>query len=221
MKKLVVLGLVAGLIAGSLAAPAGAAKKKKKKKPPAAPVSVDAKFFLRQDATPCSASHEHLSLTDGTDLVCFYTTGGAANEARAQTTGPIITDWAVEEGVPFVFDTAKKITGEITVRGGDLDTGVAGSTGPVSAGQARFDLAVVAEIGGEEKEIGAVSETWMTVPGDVHLVKLDLAIDPAFAGQQVTAFRIDTQLRGVSIGPHSIELEDPASFLVVPTLVTQ
>ena len=210
MKKLVVFGLVAGLVAGSLAAPAVA--KKKKPKPPPAPVSVDQKFFLRQDATPCSASHEHLSLTDGADLVCFYTGGGAPNEVRAQAGTPIITDWAAEDGVPFVFDTAKKITGEITVRGGDL------GAGPMAAGQARFDLAVIATVAGAETEIGTLSETWITAPGDVHLVKLDLAIDPALAGQSVTAFRIDTQLRGVSIGPHSIELEDPASFLIVPTL---
>ncbi len=212
MKKLMVTALTLGLLAGSLIAPAEAAKKKKKPKPPAAPVSVDQKFFLRQDATPCSAAHEHLSLTDGTDLSCFYTGGGLPNEVRAQTTGPIITDWAAEDGVPFVFDTAKKITGEITIHGGDL------GTGPISAGQARFDIALIAEVGGEEKEVGTLSETWITVPGDVHVVTLDLAIDPALAGQQVTAFRADTQLRGVAIGPHTIELDEPASFIVVPTL---
>lgn len=212
MKKLVIAGLVAGLVVGSLGAPAGAAKKKKPKPPPA-PVSVDQKFYLRQDSDACGTAHEHLSVTDGPDLSCFYTTAGIANEARA----PIVTDWVAEDGVPFVFDTAKKITGEITIHGGDLDLG----TGPVSLGQARFDMAVLAEIGGEFKEIGTVSETWTTVPGDVHLVKPEITIDPALAGQQVTGFRIDTQLRGASIGPHTIELDNPASWLVVPTLVVQ
>ena len=209
MKKLVVFGLVAGLIAGSLAAPA-VAKKKKKPKPPAAPVSVDQKFFLRQDSDACGSAHEHLSLTDGADLSCFYTGGGIVNEARGS-----VTDWVAEDGVPFVFDTAKKITGEITIHGGDL------GAGPMSLGQARFDMAVLAEIGGEFKEIGTLSETWTTVPGDVHLVKPDITIDPALAGQSVTGFRIDTQLRGVAIGPHTIQLDTPASWLVVPTLVTQ
>ncbi len=208
MKKLVVFGLVAGLIAGSLAAPAVA--KKKKKKPPAAPVSVDAKFFLRQDSDACGTAHEHLSLVDGPDLSCIYTGAGIVNEARGS-----ITDWLAEDGVPFVFDTAKKITGEITVRGGDL------GTGPVSLGQAQFDMIVLAEIDGEFKEIGTVSETWVTAPGDVHLVKPDITIDPALAGQTVTGFRVDTKLRGVAIGPHTIELDDPASWLIVPTLVTQ
>lgn len=210
MKKLVVLGLVAGLVAGSLAAPAAA--KKKKPKPPPAPVSVDQKFFLRQDSTSCQTSHEFLSTTDGTDLSCFYTDGGAMYEVVNQVEPIVTASWAAEDGVPFVFDTAKKITGEITVAGGDV------GAGPTSLGQARFDLTILGEVGGELKEIGAVSETWTTVPGDVHTIKLDVTIDPALAGQQVTAFEVQTTLRGASIGPHTIELDNPASFVVVPTL---
>lgn len=210
MKKLVVLGLVAGLVVGSLAAPAAA--KKKKPKPPPGPVSVDQKFFLRQDATGCSSSHEHLSLIDGADLSCFYTDAGLTYEVVNQVEPIATATWAAEDGVPFVFDTAKKITGEITVRGGDA------GAGPMSLGQARFDLSVVAEVAGEMKEIGSVSETWVTTPGDVHVVKLDLTIDPALAGQQVTAFEIATTMRGVSFGPHTIELDTPASFAIVPTL---
>ncbi len=212
MKKLMVTALTLGLLAGSLIAPAEAAKKKKKPKPPAAPVSVDQKFFLRQDATPCSAAHEHLSLTDGTDLSCFYTDAGVGYEAANQVAAIPTAEWAAEDGVPFVFDTAKKITGEITLHGGDLGAAM------VSAGQARFDLVVVAEVAGAETEIGSISETWVTVPNDVHVVKLDMAIDPALAGAQVTAFRVVTTMRGAAVGPHTIELDNPASFVVVPTL---
>lgn len=213
MKKLVVLGLVAGLVAGSLAAPAGAAKKKKKPKPPAAPVSVDQKFFLRQDSDACGSSHEHLSLTDGADLSCFYVDSGAPTTAVSQAQAASV-DFAAEDGVPFVFDTAKKLTGEITVRGGDI------GAGPMSAGQAMVDIVVVGEVGGEVKEIGTVSETWTTVPGDVHLIKVDLEIDPALAGQSVTAFELQVTLGGASVGPHTIELDNPASFVTVPTLAT-
>lgn len=210
MKKLIVVGLVAGLVAGSLAAPATA--KKKKPKPPPAPVSVDQKFFLRQDSDSCSSSHEFLSTTDGTDLSCYYTDAGAPYEVVNQARPVVTATWAAEDGVPFVFDTAKKLTGELTIVSGDA---VPGSP---SAGQARFDLVVLAEVAGEVKEIGAVSETWTTVPGDVHVVKLDLAIDSALAGKTVDAFQVDTTMRGVAFGPHTIELDNPASFVVVPIL---
>jgi hypothetical protein len=210
MKKLIVVGLVAGLVAGSLAAPAAAKKKKKPK--PAAPVSVDQKFFLRQDSDSCQTPHTFLSTTDGTDLSCFYTDAGVMYEAVNQVAPVTTADFAAEDGVPFVFDTTKKITGEITIHGGDA------GAGPVSAGQARFDVVVVAEVGGELKEIGAVSETWTTTPGDVHVVKLDMTIDPSLAGQTVDTFQIATTLRGASIGPHTIELDAPPSFVVVPTL---
>ena len=214
MKKLIVVALTAGLVAGAMIAPADA-KKKKKPKPPPAPVSVDQKFFLRQDSDSCQSSHEFLSLTDGADLSCFYTDAGAAYEAVNQVEPIATATWAAEDGVPFSFDTAKKITGEITVHGGDL------GAGPTSAGQARFDLVILAEIAGEVKEIGTVSETWTTVPGDVHVVKPDVTIDPAFAGVSIDAFSITTTMRGAAIGPHTIELDAPASFLIVPTLVTK
>ena len=218
-KQLLVLGLVAGLVAGSLIAPAAAKKKKKKPAPAPVPVSVDQKFFLRQDSDACGESHEHLSLTDGPDLSCFYLAGGAVGEVNETADGPFISTiaWTTEDGVPFVFDTAKHLTGELVIRGGDIDAG----TGPVSAGMARFDIVVSAEVGGEFKELGAVTEEWATVPGDAHLIKLDLEIDPALAGQQVTTFAISTTLRGASVGPHSIELEAPAAFVTIPTLVTQ
>ncbi|HEX2196741.1 MAG TPA: hypothetical protein VHJ76_07420 [Actinomycetota bacterium] len=210
MRKLVIAGVVVGLVAGSLAAPAGA-KKKKKPKPPV-PVSVDQKLFLRQDSDSCGSPHTFLSATDGTDLSCFYVDAGLGYEVVNQVETIPTAAWPAEDSVPFVFDTTKKITGEITIHGGDA------GTGPVSAGQARFDLVVVAEIAGEVTEIGTVSETWVTTPGDVHVVKLDMVIDPALAGQTVDAFQIDTTLRGAAVGPHTIELDAPPSFVIVPTL---
>lgn len=211
MKKIIVLGLVAGLVAGSLAAPASA-KKKKKPKPPAAPVSVDQKLFLRQDAESCQTPHTFLSTTDGADLSCFYTDAGAPYEVVNQIEPITTADWVAEDGVPFVFDTSKKITGEITIHGGDA------GAGPMSAGQAEFDLVVLGEIAGEVKEIGTVTETWVTTPGDVHVLKLDMTIDPTLAGQSVDSFQINTTMRGAAIGPHTIELDNPASWIVVPIL---
>jgi hypothetical protein len=210
MKRVVVALVATGLLAFTATAPAVARRKKPK---PTAPVSVEQKLFLRQDSESCQTPHTFLSTTDGPDVACFYHDAGAPYEVANQVQPIPTAVWAVEDaGVPFVFDTAKRITGEITLRGGDA------GAGSVSAGQARFDLTVLATVGGEVREVGAVSETWTTTPGDVHVVKLDLAIDPAFAGRRVDAFRIDTTLRGAAIGPHTIELDDPAAVVVVPTL---
>ena len=210
MKRPAVWGLAAALVLGSLTAPAVAKRKKPK---PVVPVSVDQKLFLRQDSDSCQTPHTFLSAADGPDLTCFYQDAGAPYEV-ANLVEPIKTAvWPVEGSpVPFVFDTAKKVTGEITVPGADV------GAGPVSAGQARLDVALVAGIAGETKEIGAVSETWTTVPGDVHVVTLEFSIDPGLAGRQVITLQLETPLRGAAVGPHTIELDDPASFVVVPIL---
>ena len=210
MKRVAVALVATGLLAATATAPAIARRKKSK---PPAPVSVEQKLFLRQDSESCQTPHTFLSIADGPDVACFYQDAGAPYEVANQV-APIPTAvWAVEDaGVPFVFDTTKRITGEITLHGGDA------GAGPVSAGQARFDVTVLATVGGEVKEIGTVSETWTTIPGDVHVVKLDLVIDPALAARRVDAFQIDTTLRGAATGPHTIELDDPASFVVVPLL---
>ena len=210
MKKLVVVALAAGLVAASFTAPAVA---KRKRPPPAGPVSVEQKLFLHQDSESCQTPHTFLSLVDGPDLTCFYQDGGAPYEVANAIVPTTTAVWPVEGGgVPFVFDTAKKITGEITVHGFDA------GAGPTSAGQARFDVVVVADLAGGAVEVGRLEETWTTTPGDVHVVTLEMAIDRALAGQPVRAFRVETTIRGASLGPHMIELDDPAAFVIVPTL---
>lgn len=222
MRKLVILGLVALL--GLSVVGAADAKKKKRKPKPSAPVSVDQKFYLRQDAEACSAAHNFLSMTDGPDLACFLVFGGAvytANEAVSEGSGgevPIAVSgseaWAMEEGLPLVLDTSKHLTGELVVRGGVLEPTVPSA----SLGQVMFAMEIVGEVGGEVKEIGVVEEEWTAVPGDNHLVKVDVTLDPALTGLTFDSISLTTFMRGASIGPHTIELEAPAAFLVFPTL---
>lgn len=210
MKKVVLLALAATVVAASLAAPAVAKKRRPK---PTGPVPVEVKLFLRQDSESCQTPHTFLSLADGPDLTCFYQDGGAPYEVANAIVPTTTAVWAVEgSGVPFVLDTTRKVRGEITISGYDA------GAGPVSAGQARFDVVVLADVAGGTVEAGRLEETWTTTPGDVHVVALDMAIDGALAGQQVKAFRIETTIRGASLGPHVIELDDPAAFVVLPTL---
>lgn len=227
MKKLVMVGLVAGLLAGSLVAPAEAKKKKPK---PAAPASVDLKFFLRQDSDACGESHEFLSLTDGTDLSCAYTGGGAMYEAYHQAntnsdgaveenvpaspSGKVV--WTTEDGVPFVLDGSKHITGEIVLHAWDLNGA------KPAAGQATFDVSLAGEVDGEMKELGTVSETFTALPdGAQHTVKIDWTAPADLVGKTITSLTVTTIQRGGAVGPHVIELDAPAAYITVPALVTK
>lgn len=228
MKKLFVIGLAVGLVAGSLLGPAHA-KKKKKPKPPAAPVAVDLKFFLRQDAASCAESpHEFLTLTDGTDLSCAYTGGGAMYEAYYQAneaSGGAISDnvpvapsgevvWTTEDGVPFVLDGSKNITGEITIHAPELADGVR-----PGAGAASIDFELTGEVGGEVKELGATTAEVTALPdGADHTIKLDFKPDAALAGATFTNVTLVTRIRGAQVMLVQIELDAPASFLTIPAL---
>lgn len=228
MKKLLVVGLTAGLLAGSLIGPAEAKKKKPKPKPPA-PVQVDLKFFMRQDnLDSCAdAPHEFLSLTDGTDLSCSYTGGGAMYEAYHQANtaseGAVADNvpvapsgevtWTTEDGTPFVLDGSKNITGEITVHATDLE-----GNRP-AAGQATIDVVLVGEVGGEVKELGTMTETYTATPdGADHLVKVDFKPEASLVGQTFTSLTLTTRLRGAAFGATQIELDTPASFISVPAI---
>lgn len=222
MKKLITLALV-GLLALCLVGPATAAKKKPKKKPKVPVVaSVDQKFFLRRDACASDADNTRLSLEDGPDGACSWDDGGALHEVYRES-GLVdpTTIFAAENGLPLTLDASKHVTGEITLYH-DVTCIVAGACTPtpINVGEAHFTARVVATVGGEDKEIGVVDEEFTTTPGATHVVKIDLAIDPALNGVTIDGFRLETFHGGQSIGPAGISYDDPASFLMVPALVS-
>lgn len=218
MKKALIVALVLGLIAGSLAAPA-AAKKKKKKKPPV-PVAVDQKFFLR-DADGCDTSENQLSLLDGVDTGCWYVDSGLAYEAIVGagllTSADLAQSWASVDGTPFALDTSKPITGEVTTSGGACVVDGGCAPAPVSGGLAMLDVTVLATIAGEEKEIGLFTETFPAVPGSPHTSAVEITLDPALEGLRVDSLRVLTYIHGASAGHGIVVLDDPASFLTIPS----
>ena len=218
MKRTALIALlIVGLVAGSLAAPA-AAKKKKKKKP--VPVAVDQNFYLR-DIDGCDSGENHLSLTDGADAGCWYVDSGllytAFVEAGLLTPADLGQTWTTMDGTPFKFDPSKPITGEISTSSGACL--VDGGCSPVmlGAGQATLDVVISATIGGETKEIGAFSESFVVTPGSSHTSKLEIPVDAALAGQQVDSLTVLTFLHGAAVGHGIIEVNDPSSFITVPS----
>lgn len=227
MKRVVIAGLVLSLIAGAFAMPATAAKKKKKKKPTV--TQVDQTYYMRRATCGADDDMTRLSTLDDADASCWYFDAGILYELierAAQNGAPFNSSvlwepYPAEDGVPFVLDTAKPITGEITLYGGDCVQEPACSPAGIAAGQATFRVRFVATIAGEDKELGVYEDTFMATPGSTHTSQVELAVDPEFQGALLEGLRIEVFRGGIAYGPGGIEYEDPASFITVPTLVTQ
>lgn len=224
MRKLITLAVV-GLLALCLVGPATAKKKPKKPKAPKAPVvvPVDQKFFMRRDACATDADNPRLSLEDGPDGACSWDDAGVLYEVlRESGLLDTTTVFPAENGMPLTLDASKHITGEITLYHAPTCV-VAGACSPTgtNVGQAHFTARVIATIAGEDVELGLVDEEFTTTPGEPHLVKVDLAIDPALNGAILEGFRLETFHGGQALGPGGISYDDPASFVTVPSLVTQ
>lgn len=210
MKRTIVFALVLGLVAGSIAMPATAKKKKKKK-----PVLVESelKYFLHWEddgAGGCDGLvHMNLQDTEDPGSGCEFIAQPAQELLIATGQGALTRDWPADEGLPFILDAKKKITGEIALRG-------------AAAVQAKVDLVLTAVIGGESVEIA----TGSTVAGNGAvtgqtgpiILTFELEPDPAFDGKTVEGLSLNTATRGVTVATY-IALDNPASFLVVPVLV--
>lgn len=217
MKRFVVLGLTAALVVG-LMGPADAKKKKPKPPKTTVPVSVDQKYFLRSD-NDCDGPRA-LSITDGVDGECHFFDSGviyeALTEAGLLTVEDLAHEWVAADGLPLALDATRPITGEISTSSLACATADVCSPAGVGAGSAKLVVVVLAEIAGEEKELGRFEESFQVVPGGAHTSKVSVQPDAALNLSQVTAFRILTWLHGAAVGHGQIELDDPASFVTVP-----
>ena len=219
MKRLIVIGLVATLAVGMFGT-AEAAKKKKKKKAPV-PVAVDQKFYLHD--TSCDDPNT-MSLTDHPDNSCWYVDSGVLYDvvAGAGLLGPedLGQSWTASEGVPLTLDATKPITGEISTSSGQCLVDGGCSPAGLGAGLATLDVFVFGDVNGAETELGTFTETYPVAPGQTHTSKIEIKLDPALDKAQLGSLRVLTYLHGAAVGHGVIELENPASFVTVPSFVT-
>ena len=212
MKRTLILLLIVGLVGGSIVGPAAA--KKKKKKPKQTPVT----YLLRRDGCNTDADNPHLSVVDGPDAACVWSDAGLLWDVYS---GAGLLDpsevYPATDGVPFVLDATKPLTGEITLYGPQCVAGPACAPGPISAGNAVFTMDVIGEVGGEEKVLGTFEDQFTAVPGETHTSSVSIEIDPALDKLAFDALRIEVYHGGQAYGPGGIEYDDPASFIVVPT----
>ena len=211
MKKILATALAGGLVLGALVAPAAAKKKKKPKAP--VPVASEVKYFLRWDGDGTTCDAQYLSIEDAEDggSGC-ESIGLPAQEVLIATgQGALTHEWPAQDGLPFVLDATRKITGEITMRG-------------LVGANSKVEVVVSGEVDGEVKEIasGETQAQNFAVTGQTgpQVLKFEIAPDAALNGKTVQSLLLTTTTRGVNVLTY-FDLENPPSFMTVPTTTYQ
>lgn len=215
MKKLLIVGLTAALVAGSLIAPADAKRKKKKKPKPTPTVAVlqptDVNFYLRRDACGEDNDNPRISLEDGPDEgdECPYLEQPVQEVMIEAGEGALTDIYPATDGVPLTLDATRNLVGEF---------GLAGRAG---GAQVTVEVLLSGTIDGAVVEIAtgtteAVDYAATPATG-ASVVSLDFDIPDVLDRKQVTGLELSTVIRGVTDG--WVTLDDPASFITVPALI--
>ena len=196
-KTFLTLGLITGLLFGSLGV-ADAAKRKPTTK----------KFYLHYPAEGGTCGTRFMDIVDSPDSGCGFTFQ-AANEVFVQTGAqePLTADWMAAKGLPLVLNGSKPITASI---------GLASFVGTPSAGAAKLHLVLEGTAGGQL--ITLIDETKeMQLTGQAGQT-FDFSVKPPKSanGKKLTSLVAYTTVHGVS-NTHGIELDSPAAFISVPT----
>ena len=224
MRRFVAVSLALGIVVGSLAAPAVAAKKKKKAP---APVAVDQQFFLRNIAGGCAPEALILLLSDGPDeSTCGDHAGGIGNEVFINAFGEPCEPsggygcgnvlYSAAEGLPLTLDATKEIKGMIAVGAWASGSGVGNG-----AGLTTLVITVKGTKDDEEIVLGSTEITYPVTPAqNTYEHEFALKLDPALDKAQLTGLVIDLLNRGASVEHSWYSVDDPASYLTVPSWVT-
>ena len=217
-RKLVVVGLVAGLIVGSLGTSVEAKKKKKKFVP--TPVSY---FIQRVPNGACSDDASFfLSVTPGADNgACGNLGYGVIAEATSQIGEDDLISpayvFAAADGVPFVLDATKPLTGKITVKSASAIQGV--PLAPHGVGQTTLQVAVTGTANGTATELGTATVTYQVTPGSQPPpVEFTITLDSALNKVSFTTLELRLRNRGASV-QHGYYASGNQSSITVPTLV--
>lgn len=216
MKKVLIVGLSLALVAGALIAPADAKKKKKKKKPPVVtvPVQVDQTFFLRAQAEPACSEPTKFFLSvetaeDGAGA-CGNLAFGLPTEAliAAEQDEGFEYVFAATDGVPFVLDAAKKISGVIGV---SSFKGAAQNPGGVSAGLARLEIAIDGTTAEGSSALGNVVVEYVVTPDKgTYEVEFEMDVPAELDKKTLTGLSITLRNRGATVlhGFYTVDAPD-------------
>ena len=212
MRRYLALAVVAGLIGGYVGAtPAQGALAAK-----------STKLFFR-DNNGCE-NPNYLSKKNGPDNGCWQF-DSVLNEPIISQAGlldrDVIADhFVATDGVPLVLNAKKAITGSLaTYSGSCFDAAAPCAPTGVGAGQAQVDVIVRAFVGGTEVVLGEQTSTFEVIPGDPHVSEINIELEDALNKKKVTGLRVSVFFHGAALFHSGVEMENPASFITVPTLV--
>ena len=221
VKRLIAVALIGGLIAGGITTAEAKKKRKKKKKKPV-PVQVDTTYFLRADsAESVDAANLHLSIEDGADAGNGYGWAeyGAWNEAfgNAGQDDLVLKDiWPATDGLPLKLDASKKAAGTLYLSSWNPGSAAGQTASP--PGRPTLDVELTGDVGGETISLGTASVTYDLSPTSAQYeVKFEIELADELDKKQLTALTMTVTQRGAAQQHGSYELDDPASFLVVPS----
>lgn len=199
MRKTIVVGLLAGLVAGAVAVAPAQAKK--------GPAAVN--FYLR--AADCTAEVFGLSTLDESgDGTCGGFEQGTVNGA-SEAAGQEMAHhtWVAYDGLPLTLDAAQPLTGTIYT---------VSWVGP-SAGPATLDVAIEVTVGGKSVLVGTATTDYVVTPGlGASEVVFEIDVPDELNKKKITGLQMTTTSRGFAPIQGYYEMEDPASFITIPTL---
>ena len=217
MKRSIVVLVALGLLAGALVAPADAKKKKKKPVRAVTLVPAELKFYPHHTpdgATPegCTGAYFMDLKADTADTTCSNS-AQVAQEVYAAAGDELISySYPATEGVPFVLDASRKLTGEITLRG---TVSVDAKAHLKLSGTIDGAEAVIAE-GETGTGNGAASNSVQgnDLPGPAVTLPIELDIDKALDKKDVTGLMLVITVRGFHRG--HVDLDRNPTHIVVP-----
>jgi hypothetical protein len=222
--------MAAGLIAGLMAAPADAQRRRQQPRP--VPVEVD--YFLRNDSDGCAEEDLELRLEEGSDGAnCGSVFSGPVHaistglfgDGCALPENPVTRIctivYTATEGIPFLLNANKEITGMIAV-----SSTVGVSAGPtqlviVIRGTTDEEVATEDDEEGDEEEgieIGRAEVDYIVGPG-IHEVEFEIEeIDSDLHRVKFETLTVELYNRGAAPLHGHYRVHDPASFITMPTI---
>jgi hypothetical protein len=223
LKNLVALALIGGLIAGG-AVSADAKKKKKKTKKKTVFVATPVTYFLAKPEGGACAD-VYLSITKGPEgqSSCGNLVWGVPGDAiiaaggedqDVQGLNAQNRAYAAADGLPFIIDATKEVTGQVVVNSYATANGMA-----VGGGAATLEVALVGESGGEEATIGSTEVEYTAQPGAAPpAVEFTLDVDDELNKAEFSSLAIVLRNRGMTVA-HGFYSNAGDTFFSLPTFV--
>lgn len=229
-KKLLALTMIAGLVAGS-AVTADAKKKKPKPKKKtvfvAKPVNYYVSFTAEEGATCTTEGAKYLSVTatQGASS-CGHLFYGAVAEALitagqegaldAAGLSPHATVYPAVDGVPFILDATKAITGEVVIKSRSVVANGQTVAQNVGTGKAKLTVLLTGTTGGETVTLGEAAVDYDHAPQSTPKVEFSLEPIAELDKAAFESLELTLRTRGASAGG-SFYSSAGDSFLTVPT----